>query len=441
MTTPPTTPLPSIRSRVTRTLLWMSLCSCVLMGAVVWWIVGHEIDELMDQGLRESAEIIHNVLANQPPAPAHSTLPLPHTDYEEHLVWQIIDSQRGQVLARSHKAPTSALHPRPMAHTTHSADGEWRIVTLGLQHSPTRFLLVAQSESERYDARTESLVYTLVSALLAGGVGILLLSLRLRQELQPLQQLSQAVQHYDPLQPATDLASAERAELEPITQAVRELGQRLAQRFRSERAFTAHAAHALRTPLAGIDAQLAIALKEAPPSLQPRLNRARQGSQRLSRVMQALLTMFRSGTEPQWQAVPLSVLLAPWPHDGLAIVAKGDPTLHADPDLLAAVLMNLLDNARQHGATQVQLRAASPPDGQQTLHLHDNGPGCPAATLQRLRQALQQHDYTPGTGLSGLGLMLADLVLQAHGGSVALPNVNTGFAVLLQWPQPPEKSA
>ena len=37
--------------------------------------------------------------------------------------------------------------------------------------------------------------------------------------------------------------------------------------------------------------------------------------------------------------------------------------------------------------------------------------------------------------------MLADLVLQAHGGSVALPNVNTGFAVLLQWPQPPEKSA
>ncbi|MDD2536033.1 MAG: HAMP domain-containing sensor histidine kinase, partial [Macromonas bipunctata] len=173
----------------------------------------------------------------------------------------------------------------------------------------------------------------------------------------------------------------------------------------------------------------------------PRLNRARQGSQRLSRVMQALLTMFRSGTEPQWQAVPLSVLLAPWPHDGLAIVSEGDPTLHADPDLLAAVLMNLLDNARQHGATQVQLRASSSPDGQQTLHLHDNGPGCPDATLQRLRQALQQHDYTPGTGLSGLGLMLADLVLQAHGGSVALPNVNTGFAVLLQWPQPPEKSA
>lgn len=440
MMNPHIPPLPSIRHRVTRTLLWMSLCSCVLMGVVVWRVVGHEINELMDQGLRESAEIIHNVLAN-PTTPHHNYPNQPHTEYEEHLIWQIIDSQSGQVLRRSDKAPTTALQLQPIAHTSHSPNGEWRIVTLGFQHSPTRFLLVAQSESERYDARTESLLYTLISAVLAGGVATLLLSLRLRQELQPLQRLSQAVQHYDPLQPTTDLANAERAELEPIVQAVREMGQRLAQRFRSERAFTAHAAHALRTPLAGIDAQLAIAVKEAPMALQPRLGRARQASQRLSRVMQALLTMFRSGTEPQWQAVPLSVLLAPWPHDGLAIVAKGDPTLHADPDLLAAVLMNLLDNARQHGATQVQLRAASPPDGQQTLHLHDNGPGCPAATLQRLRQALQQHDYTPGTGLSGLGLMLADLVLQAHGGSVALPNVNTGFAVLLQWPQPPEKSA
>lgn len=436
MMNPHIPPLPSIRHRVTRTLLWMSLCSCVLMGVVVWRVIGHEINELMDQGLRESAEIIHNVLAN-PTTPYHDHPNQPHTEYEEHLIWQIIDSQSGQVLRRSDKAPTTALQLQPIAHTSHSPNGEWRIVTLGFQHSPTRFLLVAQSESERYDARTESLLYTLISAVLAGGVATLLLSLRLRQELQPLQRLSQAVQHYDPLQPATNLANAERAELEPIVQAVREMGQRLAQRFRSERAFTAHAAHALRTPLAGIDAQLAIAVKEAPVALQPRLGRARQASQRLSRVMQALLTMFRSGTEPQWQTVPLSVLLAPWSHgDGLEILTEEDPMLYADPDLLAAVLMNLLDNARQHGATQICIHAAAAtPDGIQALHLHDNGHGCPADTLAHLRQALQQHDYTPGSGLSGLGLMLADLVLQAHGGSVELPDTTTGFSVLLHWPR------
>ncbi|MCK7498929.1 MAG: hypothetical protein MZW92_56605 [Comamonadaceae bacterium] len=35
--------------------------------------------------------------------------------------------------------------------------------------------------------------------------------------------------------------------------------------WRTSGAFTAHAAHALRTPLAGIDAQLAVALRESPP--------------------------------------------------------------------------------------------------------------------------------------------------------------------------------
>ena len=61
-----------------------------------------------------------------------------------------------------------------------------------------------------------------------------------------------------------------------------------------ERAFTAHAAHALRTPLAGMDAQLAVALREAPLALQPRLQRVREASGRLQRVLAALLTLFRS---------------------------------------------------------------------------------------------------------------------------------------------------
>ncbi|MBK9362956.1 MAG: hypothetical protein IPM99_18555 [Rubrivivax sp.] len=57
--------------------------------------------------------------------------------------------------------------------------------------------------------------------------------------------------------------------------AIEALGERLARRVANERAFGAHSAHALRTPLAGIDLQLAVAEREAPPALQPRLARAR----------------------------------------------------------------------------------------------------------------------------------------------------------------------
>ena len=55
----PSAGLPSILQRVTRMLLVMALLWALLMSAVVRQVVHHEVDELMDQSLRESAEILH----------------------------------------------------------------------------------------------------------------------------------------------------------------------------------------------------------------------------------------------------------------------------------------------------------------------------------------------------------------------------------------------
>ena len=59
----PSAGLPSILQRVTRMLLVMALLWALLMSAVVRQVVHHEVDELMDQSLRESAEILHSVIA------------------------------------------------------------------------------------------------------------------------------------------------------------------------------------------------------------------------------------------------------------------------------------------------------------------------------------------------------------------------------------------
>ncbi|MFO1266659.1 MAG: histidine kinase dimerization/phospho-acceptor domain-containing protein [Rubrivivax sp.] len=82
-------------------------------------------------------------------------------------------------------------------------------------------------------------------------------------------------------------------------------GARLAANAAAERAFSAHAAHALRTPLAGLEAQLAVAQREAPPALQGRLARMRGATTRLSHVVTALLALFRSGSE--LKRVPVDV--------------------------------------------------------------------------------------------------------------------------------------
>jgi signal transduction histidine kinase len=104
----------------------------------------------------------------------------------------------------------------------------------------------------------------------------------------------------------------------------------------------------------------------------------------------------------------------------------------ADPDLLAAALSNLLDNAQRYGAHRVEVTLPAPG----RMRLADDGRGIEPERLAALRAALQAQAYE---GQTGLGLMLADLVARAHGGQIELPSVQAGFAVdlvLVALPQP-----
>jgi signal transduction histidine kinase len=175
-------------------------------------------------------------------------------------------------------------------------------------------------------------------------------------------------------------------------------------------------------------AQLAVAQRELPPEAQPRLQRTREAADRLRRVVNALLTLFRTGAEPKWQAVDMAVLVSHLPFDGLTVTVSGAALVEADPDLLAAALLNLLDNAQRHGAGQVTLHVLA--DGDDTrLTLHDDGSGMPDAHRLRLQAALDAQAYENTTGL---GLMLADRVARTHGGSLHLLPVAAGCCVQLR---------
>lgn len=425
--------LPSIRRRLTASLLWISLFFGVLTAAVVWFVLGHEVNELMDQELRETAEITHNLMASQPEHMWFNPDRLQHDEYEEHLVWQVVDVGTGAVKSRSHQAPEQALLTQITSTITPTPDGRWHAVTFGFKHQPQYFLLVAQSKAEREESRLEAVVFTFLAAFGMSLMSTLLMNWRIRQELRPLGALGRSVQCYDPLQPDSAPQGVPREELRPIEQAIKELGQRLAQRVISERAFSSHAAHALRTPVAGLDIQLAMAIKEVPDTFKPRLIRARQATARLGRVMQALLMMFRSGIEPVCQAVTLDQLLGSLTFNDLQVEIVSGTTIQVDPDLMAAVLLNLLDNAQRFQARTVWI-SAEHQNGQCCLRLQDDGQGCSANKLAGLRTALERQDYAPGSELKGLGLILADLVTRAHGGRVSLPAVSAGFCVQLCWP-------
>lgn len=418
-------PLPSIRSRLARLLVGVSLAWGLTVSAAVWLAVAQEVDELLDETLQASALVLGRLLSLGEVGDLSGVAAAMDegAGRQAHFAWQLVGS--GGVLVRSSRAPERPFLPLQAAGFADAAAG-WRVYGLPLADGE-RMLYVAQTRAERREAATDVAGTAIGSALVIAAVAAWWLRRRVRHELRPLDQLVLALARYEPLPPAVPLAAVTRRELQPVHAAIEALGDRLARRVANERAFSAHVAHALRTPLAGIDTQLAVAEREAPAALQPRLVRVREAAARLTRVVAALLALFRSGAELQRRAIDLAALLARLPHEPLVLRLQADAALDADEDLLTAALINLLDNAVRHGARTLQVSLQNR-DGLQRLRLHDDGRGTPPERRAELARALADQAYE---GRMGLGLMLADLVARAHGGVLMLPEVAQGFAVEL----------
>jgi signal transduction histidine kinase len=419
---------PSIGSRLAWTIGVLSVVWALAVAAAVWWAVRHEVDELLDETLQASAGALLPLLSSG----ATMTAALPASG---EFAWQLV-GPGAQVLRRSLRAPAEAWSAQPQPGFSDSAD-DWRIYGMATG-AAGQVLYVAQTGTERREARLEVALSAIVVALAVGAVFAWALRRRVRRELRPLAELSRAVGAHDPLRRGAALPPARRAELAPLHDAIDSFGRGLARRVAHERAFAAHAAHALRTPLAGIDAQLAVALREAPASLRPRLQHARDAAGNLQRVVAALLALFRSGAEIERRPIALAGLLPPITPAGVQVELTGDASVHADPDLLTAALINLLDNALRHGARKVRLDVAAAPPA---ITLQDDGPGIDGGRHRVLAAALAAQAYE---GATGLGLMLADLVARAHGGVLELGAPGPGFRVVLrlgaQTVMPPETS-
>jgi signal transduction histidine kinase len=110
------------------------------------------------------------------------------------------------------------------------------------------------------------------------------------------------------------------------------------------------------------------------------------------------------------------------------------PSLRGDPDKLAQLFLNVLDNAVKHSprGTTVHVRG-SRDNGAILIRVRDAGSGLPQGAQTRLFQRFYRGDNAQRDG-AGLGLAIAQAIAQAHGGSIRASNVDGGgaeFAVRL----------
>lgn len=110
--------------------------------------------------------------------------------------------------------------------------------------------------------------------------------------------------------------------------------------------------------------------------------------------------------------------------------------LHADAGLLRRVLENLVDNAIRHAphGTAVSLRSRRA-DGDLDIEVADQGPGVPDALKTAIFDRFVQGSGTPSRRSNyGLGLAFCKLVIEAHGGSIAVEDGAPGARFRVRLP-------
>ncbi len=133
-----------------------------------------------------------------------------------------------------------------------------------------------------------------------------------------------------------------------------------------------------------------------------------------------VVTTTTEGFRPAAARSGLAIVLRVPGYDGMPPVPMPAPPVVADPDRLAQLLANLLENAMTFARSTVTVGLAyDPTSGSCSITVDDDGPGILASDLQRVFERFYRADRGPNRLMgSGLGLAIVAELATAMGGSV-----------------------
>ncbi len=289
----------------------------------------------------------------------------------------------------------------------------------------------------------------LVAALLAGAAG-LLLARRFARPLARLALAAQAVADGDLSQSVPVDRSV--GELETLGGAFNQMTASLRQADQAKTAFISDVSHELRTPLTVIKGTIETLQDGALDDLEARgpfLESMNRETERLIRLVNDLLVLTRADANAlnlRLQPVRLAEFarvraaqlarLAGARQVRITVSGENGCFASADPDRLAQVLDNLLDNAIRYAPPESEIRVTvSQADGRATCEVADGGPGIAAPHLPLVFERFYRADPGRGRGQggSGLGLAIVRSLVRAHGGEVVASSPPGQGAVFTFW--------
>jgi two-component system sensor histidine kinase QseC len=440
---------PSLQRRLLLGALAVVVLLWCLTTAYVWWEAQHEVDELLDAHLAQSAALLVAQGAHGGDDGEGTDAPLLHP-YARRVVFQVW--HEGKLIAHSPNADHQPLSSRQEGFELLQLDGEsWRLfASRGTEHDLQVY--VAERLSARSDIVQAIVRGLLVPALFMLPLAVLAVWWVVRKGLAPLRTLSAMLSIRSPQAlEGVSLPGDTPDELKPLIQALNQLFDRIRLLLNNERRFTADAAHELRTPIAAIRAQAQVALAAAEEAQRRHaLQFTLAGCDRATHLVEQLLTLSRlEAAAPGDARTPVDLTaLAQRVVAELAPTALGRdqtigleapaPCLAGVNEALAGVLMrNLVDNALRYspeGAT-VQVRMQATGMNTVVLSVDDSGPGLSDADLQRLGERFFRvlgHE-APG---SGLGWSIVRRIAQVQNAQISVQRSHAlgGLAVTVAWP-------
>lgn len=317
--------------------------------------------------------------------------------------------------------------------TVDTKSGAWRVFST---LADGQVVQVAQPMSARRELATSMALRTVVPLLLALPLLALLIWLTIARGLAPLDRVAAAVERRSPalLEPLSE--SGLPREVRPLVGALNGLLGRLGVALDAQRSFIADAAHELRTPLTAVHLQAQLAERATSEGeRRTALADLKGGLQRATRLVEQLLTLARE--EPgvadhppatiDLSALARSVVteLAPLAAEksiDLGLRARSEVQMVGDPDAIATLLSNLVDNALRYtpngGKVDVGIALDS---GRPTLSVRDSGPGIPEADRERVFDRFVRGSVAAGAVRgSGLGLSIVKRIAERHGAEIVV---------------------
>lgn len=465
------------RNSLRRHLLARLLPAMVLLigagAATVYLIALNSASRAYDRALFDTALAIaeqvklinQNLSLNLPTAAQQILL----TDKYDRVFFEVID-RFGEHVA-GHQGIPPPPPPRLEVGQRVFYDGYFaaekvRITALYSDEEDREFtVLVAETQAKRNILVREILLGMLLPEGLLVIATLTLVWLGIRSGLAPLEDLRKEISRRSHVDLSAVDARPVPEEIQPVVEEINRLLGRLGGSLEAQRHFVSDAAHQLRTPIAALQAQVEVALREPDQAAQARqLQSIRTASNRLGHVVHQLLALARAEPTATLAATALDLQdvvrenaefwLPQALRKGLDLGFELAPApLSGSPTLLGELLSNLIDNAIRYtpapGTITVRCGvlpprspspgtpgpmgsgkapiAASPKPGV-WLEVEDSGPGIPEADRETIFQRFRRLPGSGGDGC-GLGLAIVREIARQHGGDARISTGPEGGAL------------